>query len=93
MRWEISDYVRGKADGYVQNGRVSQDPEHPNVWWVQGGAEKPYRVQTDATTERPRMTMINCTCKYGMETGSGLVVCSHAVAVAKTIVDNLDSGV
>lgn len=85
--WEFSETVRDKAARYVAEGRVTQDSVHETVWWVQGSDDaRRYRVQTDATPERPRMTRIHCTCKFGLETGSGLVTCSHAVAVAMTIV-------
>lgn len=85
--WRYSPEVISKARTLLDTDKVIRDRSAPNVFWVQGSASRPYRVQTDATRERARW--INCTCPHGMNLGAGQARCSHAVAVLIAIRDDL----
>jgi uncharacterized Zn finger protein len=76
---EFSPAVLAKAEQYLAQGKV-EDLGH-GVWQVQGSAQRPYRVLTDADPATGRAHWIQCDCRHGVEAGGGRAVCSHAAAV------------
>lgn len=86
MTWEFSAEVLAKGRRYLREGKVRQDRGR---WEVQGSAEQPYHVFTDADPVTRRASWISCTCKYGLEQGAGLSTCSHAAAVVMAMVGDL----
>lgn len=84
--WPLSEFVKAKAKKYFEAGQVGE--LSPGTWSVQGTREQPYIVQTDGRAGKRYMTSIQCTCEHGKHT-SGRARCSHAVAVAMTIVDSM----
>lgn len=83
--WEFSDDVISKAKGFVRRKVVTPDPEVAGVYFVQGSAKKPYRVQTDASLRRGKVTWASCTCPHGRNLSTGTARCSHVVAVLMVI--------
>lgn len=75
IRWS-SETIR-KAEKLIEEGKVSQDADHPDVYFVEGS--KIYRVQTDGHE------YVTCTCPNGMRTARPH--CYHTAAVLMRIVD------
>lgn len=69
----FSEFVMNKARKLFNGDRVTSD-ERPGIWWVQGSAERPYRVQQGNG-------WTTCTCKHGMTQGRGDPYCAHVAAV------------
>lgn len=88
--WTFSPDVIDKARLYLVNKRVTADYEVPGVFWVQGSAQRRYRVQTDADASTGTATWINCTCPHGLNVGAGTARCSHAVAVLLAVREGID---
>ncbi len=62
-------------------GKVTQDADHPSVFWVPSNShpERKYRVQI--ITEGDEI-YVTCTCAFGLHQGSsGDRMCSHVRAV------------
>ena len=81
----FSEFVIGKAEGFVESDRVSRDEQVPGVWWVRSTGT--YRVQTDHDSGTGKLTWVTCTCPYGVRVGAGWTKCSHAVAVMLILLD------
>ena len=88
-QWEFSPEVIDKAEGYLRDGRIHRDADVHGLYWVQGSARRPYRVQTDASAARGTATWISCSCPHGVNVGAGACTCSHAVAVLLAIRDRI----
>ena len=79
--------VISKARSYLAQERVHADSE-TGVFWVQGSARKPHRVQGDFKTYpsgKITCSWIMCTCEWGRRQGAGASACSHAVAALLAI--------
>jgi hypothetical protein len=68
---------------------VRKDPTFEGVWWCQGSADEPYRLTTDADTEKRTASWIACSCPHGTHVGAGWARCAHAVAVLVMVRDGL----
>lgn len=85
MTDQFSDSVRAKAARYVREGRVMQDAEAPEVWWVEGSEpNRPYRVQV--TLDGADVRGVVCTCAHGKNT-PGRARCTHALAALAGLAD------
>lgn len=79
MSEEFSAAVRAKAKRYVAQGRIMQDAERAEVWWVEGSdVNKPYRVQV--ALDGREVTSVTCSCPHGSHVGGGFARCAHALA-------------
>lgn len=76
----FSTEVKRKARKYIDAGRVLQDAERNEVWWVQGADPNvaPYRVSIALDGNEVRGT--SCTCPYGSRVGAPVSACAHAAA-------------
>jgi uncharacterized Zn finger protein len=75
---EFSTQVLEKAKKFSDED-VRQDPTYSTVWWVQGSAEYPYRVQIGLVGWS--IQYVTCTCPHGLKQGVGEASCSHVAAV------------
>ncbi len=75
VRW--SEESLRKAEELISDSKVKQDPEHPDVFYVEGS--KPYRVQTDGKL------WASCNCPNGQRTSRPS--CYHLGAVLLMIQD------
>ena len=69
----FSSAVMAKAEKLVRHGDVSPDPQYPEIFWVRGSADRPYRVQVGTG-------FVTCTCAHGLNKGGGDASCSHVAA-------------
>lgn len=73
---QFSEETTAKARRIVDTDKVTQDAEHPEIFWVLGS--KPgttYRVQIGQGG-----SFVTCTCPHGMHAGGGMTRCYHACA-------------
>lgn len=76
---EFSDAVLDKARR-LSDEDVQQDGTYPEIWWVQGNSEQPYRVQL-GTDKDDHVWYATCTCAHGLKAGGGQPTCYHVAAV------------
>lgn len=69
---DYSPAVLRKARAAVDDGKVSQDPEHAEVFWVEGSTGTRYRVQWGNG-------WTSCTCPHG-QNNLGTPACYHVAA-------------
>ena len=69
-----------KAEVLIEEGKVHRDPEHPDVFRVEGS--KDYRVQTDGKN------WLSCSCPNGQRTSRPS--CYHSAAALMIIRDEQD---
>ena len=81
---EFTSPVIAKGHRYVATRCTKIDGRSPEVVWVQGSVERPYRVQvTDIGAGHE--PLVSCTCEYGMLAGAGGCRCSHAYAALEVL--------
>lgn len=81
---EFSDETLAKAAKLLDSDRVFRDSDYPNLWWVNGSADDPYRVQVGINETGGQVEYVTCTCPHGIRNG-GLPKCYHAAAVLMKI--------
>jgi hypothetical protein len=77
-----SPAVAEKGKRLFQAGRVRQDQDYPDVFWVGSGSEagREYRVQL-------YQHFSSCSCKHGIHTGAG-ATCAHPIAAMTYVKEN-----
>lgn len=80
--WEFSDSVIDKAHRYLDEGRVTQDPEVRSMFWaVSTEPGRRYRVIATEGSRPGTVAMVTCSCPHGKNiSGYTVARCSHAVA-------------
>lgn len=78
---EFSSHVTSKGSALVRGGKVSPDPDFPEVFSVHGstGTYMVHIIRTGADSDEGDPYYLTCTCRHG-EVSLGQARCSHVYA-------------